>query len=229
VGFFVDTATSRYNTNMVLTNSELSIAEAQHIVLDDVSWEFYEHLLREVGNRPIRITYDQGSLEIMSPLPMHEHWGSWIARLIELMCFERDIVVRSYGSTTFRSRPKKKGFEPDKCFYIKNADAVRNIEGPFNPAKHPPPDLAIEIDITSRSIEREPIYAALGVRELWRFDGERLAVLHLMREKYVVRSRSRAFPFLPMGQFEAFVLRLPDKNQLLVLREFRDWVRSLAD
>jgi Uma2 family endonuclease len=95
---------------------------------------------------------------------------------------------------------------------------------------HPPPDLAIEVDITSRSIPRLPIYAALGVAELWRFDGSQLQVLHLSRQgKYISRSRSKTFPFLPVAEFSRFVLRRKERDQIKILREFRAWVAQLPD
>jgi Uma2 family endonuclease len=213
---------------MTVVNGPIPLSEQQHIVLDDVSWEFYERTLREIGNRAVRVTYDDGSMEIMSPLPKHERCGGWIGRLIELMCLERDIHVESLGSTTFRSALKKKGLEPDECFYVEHAAQAREMEDEFDATIHPPPDLAIEIDITHRSIPRDPIYAALGVKELWRFEAKGLKILHLSATgKYVVRERSIAFPFLPMQDFSRFVLRMRDKDQLKVLREFRQWVRSL--
>ena len=98
----------------------------------------------------------------------------------------------------------------------------------FDPAVHPVPDLAVEIDITRRSIVRQPIYAKLGVREIWRFDGRRLAVLLLKRGgTYTVSRFSRVFPFLPMDRFEAFVLRMASEDQMTVQLEFQDWVRTL--
>jgi Uma2 family endonuclease len=212
---------------MTLASVDISPHVDQHIVFDDVSWDFYEHLLREVGNGAIRITYDRGRLEIMSPLPKHERWGEWIGRLIELMCLERSIPVESLGSTTFRNRAKRGGLEPDQCFYIANADRAREINDAFDPATDPPPDLAVEIDITRRSIDREPIYAALRVPELWRFDGEHLTALHRSAKgKYVKRARSLSFPFLNVAEFERFVLRMNDKDQIRVLREFREQVAS---
>jgi Uma2 family endonuclease len=202
--------------------------QQQHIVLDEISWELYEKLLEEIGNRPLRVTFDQGRLEIMSPLPKNERWGSWIGRLIELLALEKLIRIEPLGSTTFRSRLKRRGLEPDECYYIQNADQALQIEDEFDPAIHAPPDLAIEIDITSRSVPREPIYAALGVPELWRFDGSALDVLHLGADgAYQRAGRSLALPFLPIEPFTRFILRRTDPDQLAVLREFQAWVRQL--
>lgn len=213
---------------MTVANGVTSIADAQHLVLDDISWEFYEELLRELGNRQIRITFDQGRLEIMSPLPRHEMWSQWINRLIEVVCMERSIRVASLGSTTFKSSRRRKGLEPDKCYYIKHAEQGFELDGEFDADEHQCPDLAVEIDITSSSIPREPIYAALGVPELWRFDGEKFQVFNLSpKRKYVRKLRSKAFPFLPMAQFGKFVFRMRDKDQAKVLRELRDLVSRL--
>src|SRR5207248_563943 len=133
-------------------------------------------------------------LEIMAPLFWHEDVKTFLGRLVEMLTFLCSIDVKSAGSTTFARKEKRKGLEPDECYFIKSAAAVRGVKR-WNPRKHPPPDLAIEVDITSRSIEREPIYAALGVPELWRWDGARLECLHLTGDHYVIRKHSLAFPF----------------------------------
>jgi Uma2 family endonuclease len=212
---------------MTAVVSPIPLAQQQHLLLHDVSWQFYEHLLREVGDRPIRVTYDHGKLEIMSPLPKHEKWGNRIGRMIELLAIELDIPMEPLGSTTFKREDLQKGLEPDECYYIQNAAAVRGkdeLDLPFDP----PPDLAIEVDITSRSIKREPIYAALGIPELWRFADRRLSVLELdLERKYRPIPRSNVFPFLPIETFSTFLLRLESEEQTAVLREFRDWIKTL--
>jgi Uma2 family endonuclease len=154
------------------------LSDMQHIVLDDVSWDLYEQLLQDIGNRAIRITFDQGRLEMMSPLPEHDGPSRIIARFIQTLSMELNIEVASYGSTTFRRRDKEKGLEPDECFYFKNEKKMRSRKR-LNMKKDPPPELVVEIDITHRSIRREPIYAALGVSEIWRWDGTRLTCLLL--------------------------------------------------
>jgi Uma2 family endonuclease len=200
---------------------------AEHIVLEDMSWEFYEHLLEEIGDRNIRVTYDEGRLEIMSPMFKHELYGGWIERLIFSICDARNIALASAGCTTFKIPARKKGLEPDKCYYFQHAQAARRFEGSFDPDIHPAPELAVEIDITSKSVPREPIYAALGVAEIWRFDGRKLQVLHLGKGKYSERKRSVAFPFMPMTEFAEFVLRMTEADEFKVLREFRQWLANL--
>jgi len=107
-------------------------------VLDGVSWDFYEQLLEEIGDRPIRVTFDNGSLEMMAPLPLHERWKKRIARMIELLCVELDIEIDTLGSTTFRREDLAKGLEPDECYYVQHADDVRGKKE-LDLAVDPPP------------------------------------------------------------------------------------------
>ncbi len=213
---------------MTVANHRTPLADQQHIVLDNVSWQFYERLLAEIGNRPIRVTFDEGSIEIMPPLAEHEHPSRAIGALAQILAVELNIPMSCYGSTTFRREEKQKGLEPDDCFYIANESRVRGMKD-FDPTVLPPPDLVIEVDITRRSIPRQPIYAALGVPEIWRYDAKGLAVLLLRDDgKYERDEASRAFPFLPMLEFEKFVKRMEFEEQTSVLREFRDWVKTLV-
>jgi Uma2 family endonuclease len=213
---------------MSVAQATIPLRHQQHIALDGISWELYEQLLRDVGNRPIRITYYRGSIEIMSPLPKHETWKKRIARMIELMALEVNIPMETLGSTTFRRRAKAVGLEPDECYYIQHAANIRGKDR-LNLKVDPPPDLVVEIDITRRSIAREPIYARLGVPELWRYDGKRLAVLELTAgNKYRERESSLSFPFLPMAEFRKYLGQLGEADDLKVLRAFQKWVRTLA-
>jgi Uma2 family endonuclease len=219
------TTTARTRTGSHATGPE--VAEHQHLVLNDISWGFYERLLEEVGNSPIRVTFDEGSIEIMSPLPKHEKWIYRIGRLVELLATDRGMIIEGFGSTTFRRADRKKGLEPDRCYYIQNAVRVRDMDV-FDPSVHPPPDLAIEMEVTRRSLPRQPIYAALGVPELWRFDANQFAVILLGSDgTYKPSETSVAFPFLPMRPFAEFVKRMGTEDQLNVLREFREWVATL--
>jgi Uma2 family endonuclease len=205
----------------------LPLAEQQHIVLHDVSWKLYERLLKDIGDRPVRVTFYRGSIEIMSPLPKHERVKRWIGRMVDTMCLELAIPVETLGSTTFRLKPKSAGLEPDDCFYVQHADAVRGKER-LDLSVDPPPDLAVEVDITRRSIKRQPVYAALGVPELWRWNGKKLSVLALREGRYREVDGSDAFPFLPVKQLEPYLHRLLDgDNDLAVMQDFQKWVRTL--
>jgi len=208
--------------------ADIDLTDQQHIVLEDVSWELYDRLVEELGESHIRITYDNGRMEMMPPLPKHEKWGWRFGRFVADLCLEKNIAFAPGGSTTFRKKAKKIGLEPDECFYIKDWETANNIDGPWNPALHPAPDLAIEIDITSRSIDNLPIYAGLGIAEVWRFDGRKLHVLILDDdERYREQGQSKLFPFLPMDQLVSFARRFDNENHIVVIRAFQDWARSL--
>ncbi len=163
----------------------------------------------------------------MSPLPEHEELKKAIARLIEAMVLQRGMAMRAFGSTTFRREDRESGLEPDECYYLGNERSVRGMKR-FDPAMHPPPDLALEIDITRGSIPREPVYAALGVPELWRYDGNRLSIRTLTSTgNYAAAQSSLAFPFLAIDEFEAFIRRMQTEEQTMLLQEFQRWIATL--
>jgi Uma2 family endonuclease len=195
------------------------------IVLDNVSWELYELLLRDVDGQNVRITYDQGRMVLMSPLSMHEKIKVMAGRLIEHATFERDIPISSFGSTTWKRQDLGKGLEPDECYYIQHEPQVHGRTD-IDLKRDPPPDLAVEIDITHNPLDRPSIYAALGVYELWRYDGERFGfVRRSAGGAYEPIIRSEALPFMTPQIVERFVtLMLADENG--GLRAFRDWLRS---
>jgi Uma2 family endonuclease len=198
----------------------------QHIVLNHISWKAYETLLRDVGERHVRLTYDDGDLEIMTLSFGHENAGEWIGRLIFFLALEMKVPLRSGGSTTLKKFLRRKGLEPDKCFWIKNEQAMRGRKT-WNEDSNPPPDLAVEIDITRSSLDRRAIYAALKVPELWHFDGEKFRVLILgANGKYREKSRSLAFPALPLRDFARFVDRLWSTDEMSLIQEFIAWIRA---
>jgi Uma2 family endonuclease len=198
-----------------------------YLLMEDVPWAFYEETLKQIGDRPLRVTYCDGRMEIMSPLPEHEREKSAFGRLVEALSEELDIDIQPLGSTTFRRRVKRSGFEPDECYYIQNESKVRDMKR-FDPAKYPPPDLAIEVDVLSRSVAREPVLARLGVPELWRYRKSKLRVRVLGADgTYADHPKSLAFPFLPMDQFAQFVRRMVTERQNDVLRDFRKWARGI--
>lgn len=201
----------------------------QHFVLNDTSWGFYAQVLEEFGDRAMAITFDEGRLEMIAPLAEHESAKEAIGVLIDVLAADRKMKIARFGSTTFRRTDLQKGVEPDKCYYFgPNAKRVRGMKE-FDPTLHPAPDLTVEIDMTQRSVKREPIYALLGVPELWRFDGSRLTVRLLSSDRtYESSGKSRAFAFLPMDQFETFVRRMIVEDQMTVQLEFQAWVKTLA-
>jgi Uma2 family endonuclease len=198
----------------------------QRVIIRFVSWTTYEHLLADLSNQSsTRLTYDRGMLEIMCPLPEHEEWNRTIALLVEVLAEEMRIDVRNFGSTTFRRADLARGFEPDSCFYIQHE---ANISGKstIDLTVDPPPDLVIEVDITSGSLDKFPIYAQVGVPEVWRYDGQRLRIYILRAERYVESETSLALPLLTSTRLSEALARSKTLKRTALLRSFRTWVRQ---
>ena len=198
----------------------------QRVLLEGVSWTTYERLLRELNDRPIHLTYDDGLLEIFVPGPPHENVKKIVARLIEAYADASGIDVEGLGSMTMKVR-RKKGLEPDECYYVGNIGRALGLGEKFDAKKDPPPDLAIEVDVTSDSLPREPIYAALRVPEIWRHDGERFGVLLRQADgAYAPAAASAAFPALPMEQVNRFLAVGLADGQSAAVRALREWMRA---
>ncbi|MGI8502197.1 MAG: Uma2 family endonuclease [Hassallia sp.] len=202
-----------------------SIAE-QRTVLHNISWETFETLLAETGeDRGSRFAYEDGNLEIMTPLFEHENSKSNFGNFIIALAEELEIEVRSAGSTTLKRRIAKRGIEPDNCYYIQNELAIRGRET-LNLEIDPAPDLAIEIDITSSSVNKLGIYSALGIAELWRYNGRDLKFYQLIEGQYVECEFSIAFPIISVSDISRFIQQSKTMGEIALLKSFRAWVRQ---
>src|SRR5215210_4955601 len=156
----------------------------QKVILHNVRWETYERLMQERGeSRVPRFAFDRGELEIMSPSTEHESISYFLGLLVALFAEEASVNAYGAGSTTFKREDLERGFEPDACFYIQHERRIRGkrrIDLTVDP-----PDLVVEVDITSPALNKLPIYATIGVPEVWRHDGERLVILGLEGGRYV--------------------------------------------
>jgi Uma2 family endonuclease len=178
------------------------VPSEQSFLLDGVDWMFYESLLERIGGRHVFITFDRGRLELMSASWKHATRSRRIAMLITIVADELGVPLQGGGSTTFRREDIAVGLEPDQCFYVQHVDQVRGKED-IDLAVDPAPDLAVEVEISRRSLDREAIYACLGVPELWRDDGQTIRAYRLMGDgRYEVSSHSLSFPGLAMEQVE---------------------------
>lgn len=205
--------------------TEMTGAESRFL-LRGVSWEFYEKCLEEIGDRAIRLSYRRGRLEMMSPSGEHERFKRLLGRMVETMTEELAIPVQSAGSTTWRQEHLDSGLEPDECYYIQNEPTIRGRDR-IDLATDPPPDLAVEIEISRSAVDRMAIYADLGVPEVWRYDGETLQVFWLNRDReYERRPGSLAFPFLPLEHVVRFLDNRHDTDETTWIRSFRQWVRT---
>lgn len=196
------------------------------VVLRDVSWRTYESLLEDLADRSSpRLTYDRGTLEIMSPTKQHEKFNRALALLVDTACDELGLDVESLGSTTFRREDLQRGFEPDSCFYFANAGLIRSREK-IDLSVDPPPELVIEIDITSSSLPKDSIYANLGVPEVWRYDGRTLRIGRLEAGDYIEFPESVALPVLTVEALTRFVELSKTAKRPELLRAFREWMRT---
>lgn len=202
------------------------VQETERIVLHDVSWRTYVTLLKDWQERRIWLTYDGSDLEIMSPLFEHEFYKGLIRRMIDLLTWELGIRVQSGGATTLRRKKLKKGLEADECYWIANAARVRGKRR-IDLRIDPPPDLAVEIEITHSVLDRLGIYAGLRIPELWRFDGENLRAFLLQPDgKYVESEMSLSFPFLRVEALSQFLQPNDELDETDRLRLFVAWVRE---
>ena len=213
---------------MLLELNQLVIQPGQQLLLKNVSWQMYENILEELGEkRAAKINYSQDLLEIMTPLPEHEDDKVIIGDLVKALLEELDIEARSLASTTFKSESMKTGVEADDCFYIQNEAAIRGKKR-IDLSIDPPPDLALEIDITSRT--RLNNYEALGVPELWRYDGQSLEINVLESGKYIKSNISRNFPNLALvNVIPEYVEQSKINGRNATIRAFRTWVRSQSN
>ena len=196
------------------------------VILRDMNWESYEHFLEEIDERRVPHSYTNGELRVMSPSARHESPKKWIARLVEALTEELNYPCRSIGSLTFKLGIEEKGAEPDEGYLIANAPLLQGKRD-YDYKTDPPPDLLIEIDITSPSLNRLPVYAALGVPEVWIYDGEKLqVVLRRDDESYEVSETSRSFPTLPMKDFTPWIEKAYEIDETAWIRSFRTWVRD---
>lgn len=200
------------------------------IPLRGVSWSTYQALMREVGeNRPWRIAYDRGILEIQMPLLQHEEPKRLLESLIEAIVDELEIELRSLGSLTLERPDLKRAIEPDSCFYIQNEARVRGKDE-INLAVDPPPDLVIESDYTNSSLNKFTIYGSLGIREIWRYSKGSLEV-YLLKEsgEYEKTDKSLVFPFLPLTEVPEFMEQSQTQGQRKAVRLFKERIRTILE
>ncbi|NJR62265.1 MAG: Uma2 family endonuclease [Cyanobacteria bacterium CRU_2_1] len=209
------------------------IQSPDRVILRNISWHTYQSLIIDFESEPaIRLTYDRGTLEIRMTLDPHETYKKLLGRLIEAATEELDLEIRSLGSRTCDWEDLKRGLEPDQCYYIQNEAVVRDVEQ-IDLAHFPPPDLAVEVDITSSSLDRFSIYTDLGVLEIWRYDGRSLTIYHLYEGQYKICDQSVALPLLKANDITRFLeLRFPKQEmqsavgENSLVKQFRQWLRS---
>ncbi|OKH23678.1 Uma2 family endonuclease [Chroogloeocystis siderophila] len=210
---------------VMLQLSQIDVSPGQRIVLQNVNWQQFEEILEELGeHRGSRVAYSQGTLEIMTPLPEHEVTKGIIGDLVKILLEELEIDCESFGSTTFKRQDMERGVEPDESFYIAN-HAQMIGRSRIDLTADPPPDLVIEIDVTSKT--QMDAYKALKVPELWRFENRQLRIDLLQNNQYIESSISPTFPELPIIKIiTEFVEQARSTGRSPALKAFRQWIRQ---
>jgi Uma2 family endonuclease len=208
----------------LLRISQIETLAGQSTVLHDVEWQQFESILQDLGDkRSSRIAYLNGVLEIVMPLPEHEKIKVLISYFVQVLMDEMGIDFEGFGSTTFKRVDKLAGLEPDDCFYIQNNVAMRGIRK-LDMTIDPPPDLAIEVDVTSKT--KFDVYRILGVPELWLCD-QTLKIYILRDGEYVESQLSPIFGDIPIRDVIPQFLEISlSQGRSKAMKAFRLWMQE---
>ncbi|MEG4805497.1 Uma2 family endonuclease [Microcoleus sp. ARI1-B5] len=197
----------------------------QRIVLSNISWQTYESLLAEAGDkRSSRFSYSQGVLEIIMPSDLHETVNCLLKQFVTTLSDELKLKRKGFGSTTLNREDLKQGAEPDSCFYIQNVERIRGRK--INLSNDPPPDLIIEVELTTPSTNRFVIYQNLGVPEIWRYLGEAIQIFQLQKGEYVICEYSSTFPIVSSEIINQFLQMAETEDDMTIIDALRVWVRE---
>lgn len=202
--------------------------EGQRLVLSNISWQQYLQIGEVFADRPgLHITFDRGMLEFMTTSPRHERYKVWLGRFLETIAEELNKPIVPGGSMTFSREDLDRGFEPDHCYWIANESAVRE-KLTWEPAKDPPPDVMLEIEISRSALNRMTIFAAFRIPEIWCYDGDEVRIYLLQPDgTYLLSERSLAFPSIPVKELARFFPPAGSSDYLTAVAAVRAWVRSL--
>jgi Uma2 family endonuclease len=196
------------------------------LILHGISWEEYESILEDLGeNAGMRISYDRGRLQVVTLSPEHESYAELIKQLVGLLSLRLRIRVLHFGSATMKTKHQGKGSEPDACFYVQNAHLIGGKKQ-LDFSNDPPPDVIVEVDLHHESLSKFPIYAALKVPEIWRYDGQTLTIYYLQQDHYVSIESSRALPLLTSSTLTGFLSRGQHEDQYETLLAFESWLQA---
>lgn len=203
--------------------------ESEGVVLQNVAWKTYQQILQDLDgvNNP-RFFYNRGELLVMPNSPEHEFDNRLISSLVEILCEELEINFANFGSTTYQRADLKRGFEPDSCFYFNENEAKMRGVKRLDMARHSAPDLVVEIDITSSSFDRLGIFAAFGVKEIWRYDGEILEIGLLENGVYLKSETSEILNGVIAEKLSEFIKSSDNLSRLDWQKQVRDWAKEIS-
>lgn len=195
-------------------------------LLQNISWQTFKTMLAEMGDeRNSRLAYDNGIVEIMTPLMPHENSNRIIEGFVLVLCEEFDLEVKSTGSLTLTRDDLEHGGEPDSSFYIQNESIVRDFEN-INLETDPPPDLVVEVEYSRSKIDKLSLYASMKIPEFWRYNGTVLRIYTLNNGQYTPVETSPTFAPVPISEIPRFIQESRKVGQLAAKRAFRSWVRQ---
>lgn len=220
----LNTLNSTFHAHTMLTVSPVG---EQRIVLRNIRWDTYMDLVKaNQDNSAPRMTYANGVLEFVAPSADHEETAASIDALVQVVAEGWEIAYRNLRSTTFQRDDLERGFEPDSSYYIQSLDQIRGQRS-IDLHTDPAPDLVVEVDITSPSIDKLPIFARLNIPEVWRYADETLVILELDNGGYSERTHSIAFPLLSAAELNRFIRDYRTQRRPEWLRNLRQWAQSL--
>jgi Uma2 family endonuclease len=213
---------------MTLPTLVPNTAGGDSIVFYEASWDFYEAMLREYDEEPSRMSFDNGTLEITMTISMeHEAYKSFIGEMIGHIAQVHRVSMARRGSTTLKSQPKRKGLEADQCYWVANASAIRGVKR-LDLNIHPPPDLVVEVDVTHSVVDRDAIYASLGVGEMWHYaEATKLTAWTLRAGVWERIETSKSFPMINVVDLNSFLERVAaGDDETAILVDFRRWLET---
>jgi len=204
----------------------LTSQRADRVVLHNLSWQQFENILANLGDRrSARIAYYDHVLEIMTPLPEHEYYKEQLGDVVKFIGEALDLNYECYGSSTWKREIMQAGVEPDNCFYFQNEFLIRG-KLHFDLNQDPPPDLALEVDLTSKSIPRLPLYARLGVPEIWQYDDGVLTIYQLHQGAYQTSATSAIFPQLKITELPQLIEQYRPQGRRAFQQAVKDWIQA---
>lgn len=198
----------------------------QRVLLQNISWQTFKTMLAEMGSeRGSRLAYDEGTVEIMTPLMPHENSNRLIEVFVGVLCEELGLEIKRAGSLTMTRDDLERGAEPDSSYYIQNEYRVRDKED-IDLASDPPPDLVLEVEYSRSKIDKLRLYASMQVPEFWRYNGSVLRIYRLESGQYSECNSSPTFAPVPLAEIPRFIKESRNVGEIAITRAFRAWVRQ---
>jgi Uma2 family endonuclease len=215
---------------MWLEQALIDLGPGDVVYATGVPWSVYVRLadFRDERRHRVKITFDRGRIEIMSPKGRHERPHFRLGLVVLALAEQRGIELKNTGATTLRNEAAEQGLEADESFYISPSDAVMKADD-IDLAKQPPPDLAIEVDLTSSSVSKEAIYSRMGVPEIWRHDVDEIVIRRLQPDGvYQTADCSLAFPQIRALDLTRLLSETNDMGEVAFWRHCCDWAKTLT-